>query len=84
MITNTNQNKLLTTVPLEDGETISAYAGGQNHSLACTSRGRLFAWGSAENGKLGLGGVKHLAWGGSNKGGGGQDARLGKGEKGRG
>ena len=46
----------LTTVPLEEDETLVEFAGGMNHSLAVTSAGRLFAWGSAAHGKLGLGG----------------------------
>lgn len=46
----------LTTLPLDEDETVVEFAGGQNHSLAVTSAGRLFAWGSAGYGKLGLGG----------------------------
>ena len=46
----------LSTIPLEEDEKVVEFAGGMNHSLAVTSAGRLFAWGSADSGKLGLGG----------------------------
>ena len=46
----------LSTIPLEEDEKVIEFAGGMNHSMAVTSTGRLFAWGSAESGKLGLGG----------------------------
>jgi len=47
----------LTTVPLEDGETIVEFAGGADHSLAVTSNGKVFGWGGSKHGKLGTGDV---------------------------
>ena len=40
--------------PLAAGETIVDVSGGQDHSLAVSSAGHVFAWGSGKNGKLGL------------------------------
>jgi len=47
----------LDTVPLEAGETVADVAAGQDHTLAVTSAGRLFAWGHNAHGKLGVPGL---------------------------
>jgi alpha-tubulin suppressor-like RCC1 family protein len=38
-----------------EGEDVVALAGGRAHSLALTSKGGLWVWGSGKNGRLGLG-----------------------------
>ena len=38
-----------------EGEDVVALAGGRVHSLALTSKGGLWVWGSGKNGRLGLG-----------------------------
>jgi alpha-tubulin suppressor-like RCC1 family protein len=43
-------------VPLPGGATVSALSAGQNHSLALTTRGTIFAWGRGTEGELGNGG----------------------------
>lgn len=57
---NSTTNLMLPTnitsfIPLLEGETIIQIDGGQLHTLALTSDGRVFAWGDNESGQLGNG-----------------------------
>jgi uncharacterized repeat protein (TIGR02543 family) len=57
--TQRNSPTLITFVGLQVGETIKELSGGTYHSLALTTNGRIFSWGTNSSGQLGDGTNSH-------------------------